>query len=533
MDDALTKVLLEALPLISQITGGYATLTDSKGVMLTNYDYSGKEIDQFKGRVYDMAVRCIEEKRPLSGPAHYDQDCMAWAVPIGDHVLVSTDTQRIRSQENLKAALKKALPSIVRVVGGYASLCDKTGRRIASYGADGEPLELPGISEASKRAIATKEPIITMSKRAEGAYVVYIPIASDCCLVLNNEATSKKTMLLMTEVKRLQHTKYNVSDIIGQSDAVQQTIVEAMRVARSNSTVLLAGETGTGKEIFAQAIHNAGDRAGKPFVAVNCSAMPASLIESYLFGYEEGAFTGAKKGGMPGAFEQADKGTIFLDEISEMDINLQSKLLRVLQEQEVTRIGSSTPMAVNTRIISASNRNLKELVREKKFREDLYYRLDVISLKIPPLRERDGDISILAEHFLHQYCARFSKIAKRISPDALDALQHYNWPGNVRELENTIEYAANMLNLTEPEVSLTHLPQHIAFHTNSLRRSAKKSLDYYSRSLAEYVAEYEKEIIKFSLEKAKYKTGLVARRLGISDSTLWRKMQKYGLTDAG
>ena len=528
--DTQIKILFDALPLIAQITGGYTTLTDSNGAMLKNYDYSGTELHQFKGQVYDMAVRCIEEQRPLTGPAHYDQDCTAWAVPIGDHVLVSTDTQRIRNQKNLQTAIKKALPSIVRVIGGYAMLCDKNGRRIACYSTNGEPLEVPGISEDAKRAIATKEPIVSMSKRAEGAYVVYIPIASDCCLILNNEATSAKSRMLMTEVKRLQHTRYNSNDIIGQSEVMLKTIDKALRVSQGNSTIMLVGETGTGKEIFAQAIHNASNRAGKPFVAINCSALPASLIESYLFGYEEGAFTGAKKSGMPGSFEQANGGTIFLDEISEMDFNLQSKLLRVLQEKEVTRIGSSAPISIDTRIISATNRNLKELVQQKSFREDLYYRLDVISLKIPPLRERNGDIAVLAEHFLAQYCISLGKSVKRIHSDALNALQKYSWPGNVRELENTIEYAVNVVDIAEREISLMHLPQHIAFHTEGLRRATKKPQAGYNRSLAEYVAEYEKEIIKLSLEKAKYKTAEVAHNLDISVSTLWRKMQKYELT---
>ncbi|MEL7632009.1 MULTISPECIES: sigma 54-interacting transcriptional regulator [Sporomusa] len=528
MYDEQTKILLEALPMIAKITGGYATLTDSNGVMITNYDYKGEELSQFKNQVYEMATRCIKEKRPLIGPARYDQNCMAWAVPINNYVLVSTDTQRIRNEENLKEAMKKALPGIARIAGGYATMCDKMGQRIISFDSNGQQVEVAGDFEQARRSITSKEPIVTMSTQAEGVYVAYIPITSDCCLILNNATTSKKSIKLMQEVKRLQNTKYNICDIIGESQAIKRTLSETVRIARSNSTVLLVGETGTGKEMFAQAIHNA-SHSGGPFVAINCGALPDSLIESHLFGYEEGAFTGAKKGGMLGSFEQADGGTIFLDEINELDFNLQSKLLRVLQEKEVTRIGGSKPIRVNTRVISATNKNLRELVKEKKFREDLYYRLDVIRITIPPLREREGDVTRLAEYFLNKYNTNLGRVIKQIGNEAMEALQKYNWPGNVRELENTIEFAVNVAEYTEIEILLHHLPQHIILHNQKIKEVSKASLYENGRTLDDYVMEYEKEIIKIALENAKYKSSLAAKRLGVSVSTLWRKMQKYGI----
>lgn len=529
MCDKQKKILLEALPLLSKITGGYSTLTDSKGVMITNYNYEGKEINEFKGQVYNMALRCIKEKRPLMGPAHYDPNSKAWAVPIGDYVLASTDTQRIRNEENLKASIIKALPLIARVIGGQAIICDKTGSYVFGCNSNGEPMNVLKSSERAKQTIETMEPIVIMSKKIEGVHVVYIPITADCCLILNNEAATIKSMKLMEEVKKLQRTKYNFSDIIGQSDAIKQTISNAERTAYSNSTVVLVGETGTGKEVFAQGIHNASHREGKPFIAINCAAIPASLMESNLFGYEEGAFTGAKKGGMPGSFEQADGGTIFLDEISEMDFNLQSKLLRVIQEREVTRIGSNTSIPVNFRIISATNKNLFELVKEKRFREDLYYRLHVIRINIPPLRHREGDIPLLADHFIKKYNYQIGKSIRRIEKDALSALEKYSWPGNVRELENSIEYAVNMVDYTDDTIQLFHLPQHISLHTSSLKRTKNIRFNDNNWTLEDYVQEYEKEIIMQIMDKSKQKTSVAAKSLGISVSTLWRKMQRYGL----
>lgn len=529
MDERQKKILMDALPMIAMLSGGYATLTDSSGVMLINYNYLGEEIFGYKGQIYEMAARCSRKSKPIIGPAYYDQNCMAWAVPIGDLVLVSTDTQRIRNEENLKAALKKALPSIAKVVGGYATICDEDGLHIAGCNSSGDPIEVSECSEDGKIAIITKEPIIAMSQDVEGADVVYIPITRDCCLILNNITHLQKDAKLIKEVKRLQHTRYNIGDIIGHSERMQQAKMEVKRVANGNSTVLLNGETGTGKEMFAQAIHNSSTRAGKPFVAINCGALPTSLIESYLFGYEEGAFTGAKKGGMPGAFEQANSGSIFLDEISEMDFSLQSKLLRVLQEKEVTRLGSGTPIHINARVISATNKDLRELVEEKKFREDLYYRLDVIHLTIPSLRERSGDIEPLTEYFITQFNTHLGKVIKRINSETLQVLDGYNWPGNVRELENAIEYAMNIVGCTENELMPFHLPQHIMLNAGLGNQIAVNDEKKKTLTLDQQLSEYEHKIIKYALETAKYKASAAAECLGVSISTLWRKMKKYDL----
>jgi len=227
---------------------------------------------------------------------------------------------------------------------------------------------------------------------------------------------------------------------------------------------LITGESGTGKELFAQAIHQASAYSSGPFVAINCAAIPKELIETELFGYVPGAFTGAKKDGNKGKFVQAHGGTLFLDEIGDMPLELQSKLLRVLQERMVTPVGGTNPIPIDIRVISATNQDLEKMIREKTFRSDLYYRLNVINLTIPPLRERKDDIPVLIDYFLDKYAFHIDKGKTRFTKSALQALQHYDWPGNVRELENVVELAVN---LPEQEVDRHHLPEHITNYDNS------------------------------------------------------------------
>ncbi|HRU41034.1 MAG TPA: sigma 54-interacting transcriptional regulator, partial [Candidatus Diapherotrites archaeon] len=242
--------------------------------------------------------------------------------------------------------------------------------------------------------------------------------------------------------KRGHTAKYDFSSIIGKSKQITETKEIAKKLAKSNSTLLLTGESGNGKELFAHAIHKASNKQQGPFVAVNFAALPENLLESELFGYEEGAFTGAKKGGHAGLFEQAHNGTIFLDEIGDASLRIQARLLRVLQEKEVMRVGGTKILPIDVRIIAATNKNLEVLVQEEKFREDLYYRLNVLPIRIPPLRERKEDIPLLIEKILEKFLKGNEMI---ISSEAMDILMEYDWPGNIRELENTIEYLYNIV----------------------------------------------------------------------------------------
>ena len=315
--------------------------------------------------------------------------------------------------------------------------------------------------------------------------------------------------------------KITLDNIISTSEIMEHTKQKALIASKSNSTVLITGESGTGKELFARAIHNHSDRSDYPFVAVNCAAIPDNLLESELFGYEEGAFTGAKKGGKLGKFEIAQKGTIFLDEIGDMSLHLQGKLLRVLQERELDKIGSGSNILIDVRVIAATNKNLEELVKNGQFREDLYYRLKVIPLMLPPLRNRKDDIPLLIDYMIKEYSQKLNKDVIGMEDDVRTALVDYSWPGNVRELQNIIEYSINMSisNL----LTLDIIPNNIKYKYYD-NKSHKEEIST--------LADLEKEEIIKALNKFKnYKKDkeLVAKALGISRATLYRKLEKYNL----
>ena len=324
----------------------------------------------------------------------------------------------------------------------------------------------------------------------------------------------------------LTQTRYSFDDIIGESDKIKSCIEMAKRVSKSNSSILILGESGTGKEMFARAIHRNSKRSRHNFVAINCSAIPDALLESELFGYKGGAFTGANKEGNPGKFEIADGGTVFLDEIGDMPLHLQAKLLRVLQEREVVRIGDSHPIPIDVRVIAATNRNLEEMISENLFRRDLYYRINVIPIAIPPLVERKEDIQVLAMFLLKKHATLTGKNIEGIEADALRILESHHWPGNVRELENVIEYAINME--TDKKIHGENLPPYLSEETPAScgKQETKGS------SLKEAVNLKERDRIINALQLFDDSTNgkrECASYLGISLSTLYRKLKEYGI----
>lgn len=314
--------------------------------------------------------------------------------------------------------------------------------------------------------------------------------------------------------------KITLDNIIGNSELIIQTKRNALIASHSTSTILITGESGTGKELFARSIHNHSDRVDHPFVTVNCAAIPDNLLESELFGYEEGAFTGAKKGGKLGKFELADKGTIFLDEIGDMSLHLQAKLLRVLQERELDKIGGKSNIFIDVRIIAATNKNLSSMVKNGSFREDLYYRLNVIPIKLPSLRERREDIPLLIDYMIKEYSDKLGKEILGIDENAKQLLMNYNWPGNIRELQNVIEYSINMSQ--SKILTLDSMPKTLT--TINYVEDVKDNEEI--RTLEEL----EIREIKRALDMYKnYKKDkeLVANALGISRATLYRKLEKY------
>ncbi|MGE5485982.1 MAG: sigma-54 interaction domain-containing protein [Ignavibacteriales bacterium] len=315
---------------------------------------------------------------------------------------------------------------------------------------------------------------------------------------------------------------FALDGIVGSSEAIRRLKEKALKVAGSRSTVLILGESGTGKELVARGIHHSSPRAGHPFIVVNCAAIPDELLESELFGYDEGAFTGARRQGKPGKFELADTGTLFLDEIGDMPLHLQGKLLRVLQDKEVERLGGTRPRPVDVRVIAATNRDLKDKIAHKEFREDLYFRLNVIPLVIPPLRDRPEDIVLLARHFTAKYGRVLGKRLVDVSGDALGLLEAYPWPGNVRELENAIEYAANLE--TSPVIRVPSLPEAIRIGAQGQATGPSGGQDL---SLAAMEARLIREAL--SRHGTTYRGKCAAARdLGIGIATLYRKMNLHG-----
>ncbi len=315
--------------------------------------------------------------------------------------------------------------------------------------------------------------------------------------------------------------KYTFDSIIHESDVIERTIATAKRYAASDSNIIIEGETGTGKELFAQSIHNASARSKGPFVAVNCAALPENLLESELFGYVEGAFTGTKKGGKMGLFELAHEGTLFLDEISEISLSLQSKLLRVLQEREVRRVGDTKVISVNVRIISATNKSISRLAKEGLFRSDLMYRLDVLRLFLPPLRERGRDAEVVFAHLLARLGAASGRGCPAIAPDALEPLGSYPFDGNIRELRNIVERAAVLCSngvITKDDVAAALYPKEMEVSEHAGKEPQRAEPQSDGR------AEVERALSVCGGSRSR-----AAELLGIDRSTLWRRMKKYGI----
>jgi len=339
------------------------------------------------------------------------------------------------------------------------------------------------------------------------------------------QETEKELNIYKEEVRQGYRAKWQCKDLIGESEAFVKVKSMAEQISHTGSTVLITGESGTGKELFAHAIHNASSRSTHPFVRINCAALPEHLLESELFGYEEGAFTGAAKGGKPGKFELAMGGTILLDEIGDMALTMQTKMLSVLQERMVERVGGTKPIYINVRVIAATNRDLEQMVEEGKFRQDLYYRLNVVRLNIPPLRERTEDIPLLVETLMSKINAVAGTQIKSISHKTVELMQNYNWPGNVRELENLLERALNLADMNrEDSLTIKHFPvlvEKAYFEVDDAETTPTP--------LQNSIEQLEKKIILQALEKANGNKVQTAKILGIYTSALYRKLEKYGL----
>lgn len=331
------------------------------------------------------------------------------------------------------------------------------------------------------------------------------------------------------QIIRTLEAKYSFDDIIGRSEEIQLSIEQARLGAKTPATVLLRGESGTGKELFAHAIHNGSDRKYNKFIRVNCAALSESLLESELFGYEEGAFSGAKRGGKRGLFEEANNGSIFLDEIGELTSNTQAKLLRVLQENEITRVGGTKPIPINVRVIAATNVNIEKGIVSGTFREDLYYRLNRMPIHIPALRYRKEDITLLCERLIQKINQDYGRNVEGITPLAMKQLMRYDWPGNVRELENILGRAIIFMSNNETEIDIVHVPDLIKEQDQLPKVVSGNEQSEENESLAELVEEFEAKIIAQTLAELNGNKTATAKKLGLSVRNLYYKLDKYNL----
>jgi len=373
-----------------------------------------------------------------------------------------------------------------------------------------------------RKTMENKIPIIGQTGFIINALGERVPISVSSAVLKDpngNIIGGAETFRDLSEVEHLKlelTSRYRVGNLVSRSPKMRKIFDILPTISNSPSTVLILGETGTGKELLARTIHELSPRKDGPFVAVNCSALPETLLEAEFFGFKKGAFTGAVKD-RKGKLEAADKGTLFLDEIGDMPLSIQAKLLRVIQERCFEPIGSNKTISVDIRIICATNKNLEELVEKEKFRKDLYYRINVIKLELPPLRERKEDIPLLVDTFISHFNKVLGKDIKGVSPEAISLLMSYNWPGNIRELENIIERASILC--FGDIIDIEHLPEEIISFTKS-----DEALDIKStKSLM------EKQIIINALKQNNYHPVKTAKSLGIHKTTLYRKLKKYNI----
>ncbi|MBN3032802.1 MAG: sigma-54-dependent Fis family transcriptional regulator [Candidatus Saganbacteria bacterium] len=384
---------------------------------------------------------------------------------------------------------------------------------------------IKGIDDSIEVIMVTA--VITVSKAVEalrlGAYD-YITKPFDIAALTEQVGKLMEKRALLKEnlsLRRLIEAGAQFEKIVGRSAAIRAVFKTIEDVAPSNSTVLVSGESGTGKELVARAIHNRSPRKEKLFVALNCAAIPENLLESELFGHEKGAYTGAADRQL-GKFEIASGGTLFLDEVGSLPLPMQTKLLRALQEREIERIGGSRPVPVDVRIVAATNSDLKAAIKERRFREDLYYRLNVVPIQLPPLRERKGDIPLLAAHFLNKYNHEFGKKVRGLKKEVLDLLAAYDWPGNVRELENLIERLVVLSR--NGGIEADKLPPEIRGEAPCPARSG-------GTRFRDAVRKFEADFIRQALDKAGGKKGKAARTLGIHRNTLLQLEKKLKIKD--
>jgi len=410
-----------------------------------------------------------------------------------------------------------------KVIGQYvADVIPNTRMHVVAQGGKAEVTDIQRINQHN--CVVTRIPIVKDGERVGAVGKVVFKDVKDLKLLsVKLNKLQFEVDYYKEELRKAYGGKYTFDNIIGDSEKMQWTKAIAIKAAKGNSTVLILGESGTGKELFAHSIHNDSLRHDGPFIKVNCAAVPENLLESELFGYDDGAFTGAKKGGKPGRFELANGGTIFLDEIGDMPLSMQAKMLRVLQEKEFERVGGTKTIKLDLRIIAATNRDLEKMIEEGAFRQDLYYRLNIISLNISPLRERVDDISMLCSMLLKKINKQTQHCVEGVSASALQLLMSYLWPGNVRELENMLERAINLMDDDEFLINPENLPP-VLKKINKVKERVDSE-----DNLSGLLGDTERLAMLKALETVGGNKSEAAKLLGIHRSGFYQKMRKYNI----
>jgi two-component system, NtrC family, response regulator HydG len=452
---------------------------------------------------------------------------------LGGHVLVVDDQRNMRATTAM--LLRQAGHAVEEAEDGAAAV---QRLQAISFDVVVTDLRMPNVDGLevlrAARELAPETEVIVMTAYAtveaaveamkRGAYdFVPKPFKEDELLLRVGRALERRRMkgelsLFAGEFRR----RFGADHIVGASAAMRHVLERVVRVGPTDATVLVTGESGTGKEVVARALHVTSRRGDKPFVPVNCAAITETLLESELFGHARGAFTGAIRA-RRGLFEEAHGGTLFIDEIGETSPGFQAKLLRALQDGEIRRVGESSPVQVDVRVIAATNQDLRRAIAEKRFREDLFYRLNVVPMRLPPLRERREDVPLLVRHFLARYQSR-TNVEKTLSAEAMQKLVDHHWPGNVRELENVVEQIAALSAGTEIQAAEVALDE-----GGPLALPVEPASEGEPRTLAAAVEEAERRAIEASLARCQGDLGAVARDLGVSPTTLWRKMKRLGV----
>lgn len=522
--DTPLELFIAALPFLAHAVGGVALVTDLNGCCLQAIDFKGERRTDFEGQVFDLCLEAADQGSPR-GRIEDSEKCEFFAIPLGELVLAASNAERAERRTRLFDTLKETLPLIAEVAGGEAVLFDSGGRRLFTADPHSRGVREEGgkvLSEPCLEVMQSGCPSIGPSRTVSGATAVRIPIALSFGFGFNNAFSMRQREKLLDEVKKGRTAKYTWDDIVHSGPRLHHALELAHRAAENNASVLILGESGTGKELFAQAIHNGSARAGKPFVAINCAALPESLVESTFFGHADGAFTGARRGGQAGLFEQANGGTLLLDEISEAPLDLQAKLLRVLQEKEVRRVGGDKSISIDVRIIATCNRDLMRCMDEGTFRSDLFYRLNVIDIYIPPLRQGREDIPAVTHSVLERLARDDGIPVPEVDAEAMAYLTAYNLRGNVRELRNMME---RTLSLNPGKLILPwHLPRRV-LETNLDENMSSVPKDK-RNTLTNRLVETEYSVLLETLERCQGNRKKAASELGISVTTLWRRLRK-------